>query len=231
MASDYPAHLLARDPAPPMPEKARSSSGISARIRRSAGSARSRSPPIRRVRRWSGPSIPGTHRCSGSPGTARAAASGRPRRRPRQDRDRFFGQTDAPRIHVTESGWLRRLQEARLFAYELPIDGFRPHDVGGYWITDQPVEAIGQEGQSTIYGQARRRRDRAADHAVDLAVLAAGRELDRRVQRPAAAQRRPAPGPVRLGQGRSSLSRCKPTIPRPAAAGPPCSAPAPRTSS
>ena len=59
---------------------------------------------------------------------------------------RFFGQSAASRVHVTEAGWLRRLQSARLFAYELPVDEFRPHDeVGGYWIADQPVEAIDQQ--------------------------------------------------------------------------------------
>jgi hypothetical protein len=69
------------------------------------------------------------------------------------DRDRFFAQTAASRIHVTESGWLQRLREARLFAYELPIDEFRPHDVGGYWITDQPVDAISQEPIDDLIGR------------------------------------------------------------------------------
>ncbi|HXS61942.1 MAG TPA: hypothetical protein VN767_03660 [Streptosporangiaceae bacterium] len=62
------------------------------------------------------------------------------------DRAKFFGQTAAGRVHVTETGWLRRLQATRLFAYELPVDEFRPHEeVGGYWTTGQPVEATGQE--------------------------------------------------------------------------------------
>jgi hypothetical protein len=59
-----------------------------------------------------------------------------------QDRDRFFGQGDASRVHVIESAWLARLQSCRLQAYRLPAGSFRPHDVGGYWVSDEPVEAI-----------------------------------------------------------------------------------------
>jgi hypothetical protein len=71
-----------------------------------------------------------------------------------QDRERFFGQTAATRVHVTESGWLRRLQQARLFAYELPADPFRPHEeVGGYWTTDRPVDAVGQEPVDDLIGR------------------------------------------------------------------------------
>jgi hypothetical protein len=61
------------------------------------------------------------------------------------DRERFFGQSAARRIHVIEAGWLARLQECRLYAYRLPAGPFRPHDeVGGYWITEDPVDAIDQ---------------------------------------------------------------------------------------
>ncbi len=60
------------------------------------------------------------------------------------DRERFFGQTAASRIHVMETGWLARMQNCQLHAYRLPIDTFRPHEVGGYWVSDKPVQAIGQ---------------------------------------------------------------------------------------
>lgn len=81
-----------------------------------------------------------------------------------QDRDRFFGQTAASRVHVIEAGWLRRLQEARLYAYELPVNEFRPHEeVGGYWVTDQPVEAIGQELVDDLIG-------RHADAGIELRI-------------------------------------------------------------
>jgi len=60
------------------------------------------------------------------------------------DRERFFGQSAANRIHVMEAGWLPRMQACRLYAYRLPAGAFRPHEVGGYWVADEPVEAIEQ---------------------------------------------------------------------------------------
>jgi hypothetical protein len=59
-----------------------------------------------------------------------------------QDRERFFGQSAATRIHVIESGWLARMQAGSLYAYRLPAGSFRPHEVGGYWVSEEPVEAI-----------------------------------------------------------------------------------------
>ncbi len=61
-----------------------------------------------------------------------------------EDRERFFGQSAANRVHVIEAGWLGRMQTCRLYAYRLPAGVFRPHEVGGYWVADEPVEAIGQ---------------------------------------------------------------------------------------
>jgi hypothetical protein len=61
-----------------------------------------------------------------------------------QDRERFFGQSAASRVHVIESGWLSRMQGSRLYAYRLPAAAFRPHEVGGYWVAGEPVDAIGQ---------------------------------------------------------------------------------------
>lgn len=58
------------------------------------------------------------------------------------DRERFFGQSDASRIHVVEAGWLDRVQVGRLYAYRLPTDVFRPHEVGGYWVTPEQVDAV-----------------------------------------------------------------------------------------
>ncbi len=43
-----------------------------------------------------------------------------------------------------EAGWLSRMQACRLYAYRLPAERFRPHEVGGYWIADEQVEAIEQ---------------------------------------------------------------------------------------
>ena len=34
------------------------------------------------------------------------------------------------------------MRACRLYAYRLPTAPFRPHQVGGYWVADQEVEAI-----------------------------------------------------------------------------------------
>jgi hypothetical protein len=60
------------------------------------------------------------------------------------DRERFFGHSAAARIHVIESDWLGRMQTCLLYAYRLPRRAFRPHDVGGYWVCDEPVDALDQ---------------------------------------------------------------------------------------
>ena len=58
------------------------------------------------------------------------------------DRERFFGQSGAERVHAIESGWLERVRACRVYAYRLPADAFAPHAaVGGYWVTEQTVAA------------------------------------------------------------------------------------------
>jgi len=46
-----------------------------------------------------------------------------------EDREEFFGQSAANRVHVMKGGWLRRMQECLLYAYRLPHKAFRPHEV------------------------------------------------------------------------------------------------------
>jgi hypothetical protein len=58
------------------------------------------------------------------------------------DRERFFGQSDTGRVHVVEADWLERMQACRLYAYRLPSGPFQPHEVGGYWVTGETVDAI-----------------------------------------------------------------------------------------
>jgi hypothetical protein len=70
-----------------------------------------------------------------------------------EDRERFFGQSGATRIHVIEAGWLRRLQDCRLYAYRLPAEPFRPHEVGGYWVAGEPVDAVDQVVVDDLAGQ------------------------------------------------------------------------------
>lgn len=59
-----------------------------------------------------------------------------------EDRERFFGQSASRRIHVIEAGWLERVRHTRLFAYRMDPAVFRPHEVGGYWVSDQSVDAV-----------------------------------------------------------------------------------------
>jgi hypothetical protein len=59
-----------------------------------------------------------------------------------EDRERFFGQSGASRLHVVESGWLARIRGCRLYAYALPATPFTRHGVGGYWTSSEPVEAV-----------------------------------------------------------------------------------------
>lgn len=70
------------------------------------------------------------------------------------DRGRFFGHTDARRIHVVEAEWLEALRETTLHLYRLPDDGFVPHDeVGGYWTSPQPIEPIERVELTDLIGR------------------------------------------------------------------------------
>ena len=46
------------------------------------------------------------------------------------------------RVHLVEEGWLERMRTTHVFAYRLPEDTFERHDVGGYWISREPVAPI-----------------------------------------------------------------------------------------
>jgi hypothetical protein len=71
-----------------------------------------------------------------------------------EDHERFFGQSATTRIHVMESGWFERMRQCRLYAYRLPTGPFRPHEVvGGYWIADEPVDAIEQVVVDDLVGR------------------------------------------------------------------------------
>ncbi len=59
-----------------------------------------------------------------------------------EDRERFFGQSAAQRVHVIEAAWLAPMRACWLFAYRFPTEPFRPHDeVGGYRVTSEVVES------------------------------------------------------------------------------------------
>jgi hypothetical protein len=143
--TDYPGHLLAREPAPPW-----------------AGEGPfalwhfSEDPSLRRFLPHTPVTNPEAPPLVWAVDTRHAPMFWFPRDCPRgciwpgpattpEDRERFFGQSAASRVHVMESGWLSRVRACRLYAYRLPADGFRPHEaVGGYWVAGEQVEAIDQ---------------------------------------------------------------------------------------
>lgn len=143
MGTDYPEHLLAREAAPPYQGE-----GPFALWHFSEDPSLS----------WFRPHPPATN--PGAPGlvwavdTRHAPMFWFPRDCPRgciwpvsttteEDRERFFGQSAAHRVHVMEASWLWQMRGCRLYAYRLPAETFRPHDtVGGYWISDRQVEAL-----------------------------------------------------------------------------------------
>lgn len=153
-AGDYPAHLLPRAPAPPYDGE-----GPFALWHFSED------PSLRRFLPRP-PQTTGLPQAAGLPQTLGASPSliwavdtrhapmfWFPRDCPRgciwpgpgttpQDRMRFFGLSASPRVHVMESGWLDRMRECRLYAYRLPTVAFKPHDVGGYWVAREPVDAL-----------------------------------------------------------------------------------------
>ena len=142
MNTDYPEHLLAREPAPPYDGE-----GPVALWHFSED------PSLGRFRPQRAASDPAAPPLVWAVDTRHAPMFWFPRDCPRgciwpvsattpDDRERFFGQSAANRIHVVEAGWLGRMQACRLYAYRLPAEAFRPHGVGGYWVADQPVDAI-----------------------------------------------------------------------------------------
>jgi hypothetical protein len=142
--TDYPAERLAREPAPPY-----AGEGAFALWHYSEDPALSRFRP--RTPSAGGPGGPLVWAVD----TRHAPLFWFPRDCPRgciwpvstttdEDRERFFGQGAASRIHVMEAGWLDRMQTCRLYAYRLPAASFRPHETGGYWVSDEAVDATGQ---------------------------------------------------------------------------------------
>jgi hypothetical protein len=144
MNTDYPAHLLAREPPPPYDGEGPFSVWHF-----------SEDPSLTRLRPGGRAANPAAQPLVWAVDTRHAPMFWFPRDCPRgciwpvsattpADRDAFFGQSAAHRVHVMEGGWLRRMQNCHLYAYRLPSEPFRPHEVGGYWIADEPVDAIEQ---------------------------------------------------------------------------------------
>jgi hypothetical protein len=139
---DYPAHRLPREPAPPY-----------------AGEGEfglwhfSEDPGLQRFAPRLTPTNPAEPPLVWAVDTRHAPLYWFPRDCPRgciwpvsttsdADRERFFGQTAATRVHVMEHAWLARVRRCLLYAYQLPLEGFEPHATGGYWVSDTATAAI-----------------------------------------------------------------------------------------
>ena len=141
MDADYPEHLLAREPAPPYRGEGpfalwhySEDPSLGRFLPRRGGTSPAR-PLVWAVDTRHAPMFWFPRDCPRGciwPVSATTAA----------DRERFFGQSATSRVHVMEAGWLGRVRECRLYAYRLPTQAFRPHEVGGYWVADTPVEAL-----------------------------------------------------------------------------------------
>lgn len=142
MNADYPVHLLAREPAPPYEGEGPfalwhfSEDPSLGRFLPHTPATNPHAPPLvwavdtrHAPMFWFPRDCP--RGCIWPVSTTTAA-----------DRERFFGHSGTGRIHVIESGWLERVRACRLYAYRLPTEPFRPHEVGGYWVTAQQVEAV-----------------------------------------------------------------------------------------
>jgi hypothetical protein len=159
VSADYPEHLLAREPAPPCEGEgphalwhfSEDPSLSRFRPRAPAASAQGGDPLVWAVDTRHAPMFWFPRDCPRGciwPVTTTTA----------EDRERFFGQSAAARIHVIEGGWLERMRECRLYAYRLPDRSFRPHVVGGYWVADEVVDAIDRVVVDDLTGRHARAR-------------------------------------------------------------------------
>lgn len=80
-----------------------------------------------------------------------------------EDRERFFGHTDATRIHAIESSWFEPMATTTLSLYRLPSEAFEPHEVGGYWTTTETVEPLERIEVDDLVG-------RHADAGIELRI-------------------------------------------------------------
>jgi hypothetical protein len=153
-ADGYPEHLLARDPAPPYEGEGpfalwhlSEDPSLDRFVPQPLATRPGEAPLVWAVDTRHAPMFWFPRDCPRGciwPGSGTSAA----------DRDRFFGQTAAGRIHVMEAGWLDRMRACRLYAYQLPGDAFRPHEnVGGYWVSEQTARAQGRVEISDLIGR------------------------------------------------------------------------------
>lgn len=141
MTTEYPAHLLNREPAPPYDGEGEFELWHY-----------SEDPELSRFEPRTVPTNPEEPPAVWAVDTRHAPMFWFPRDCPRgciwqvsttskKDEECFFGQTRSKRIHVVEGVWLPKIQNCKIYAYKLPKDAFKPHKVGGYWTASQTVEA------------------------------------------------------------------------------------------
>lgn len=61
------------------------------------------------------------------------------------DLDTWFGGRTCRMIAHVEQAWVERLQQATLYRYELPWDGFESLDDAGMWVSRREVTPIGMD--------------------------------------------------------------------------------------
>jgi hypothetical protein len=63
-----------------------------------------------------------------------------------EDRERWFGGSDALMVICVESSWLERIRTTTLYRYAMPEDTFRLNDAtAGHWVSSEPVEPLSVE--------------------------------------------------------------------------------------
>ncbi|WP_340646863.1 DUF6886 family protein [Phenylobacterium sp.] len=82
-----------------------------------------------------------------------------------EDRERWFGASDARMIAHIEWSWLERLNRGILYRYELPVGSFEDLEDAGMWVSRQPVTPLSVETLSNLPAL-------MAAHGVELRVMA-----------------------------------------------------------
>lgn len=81
-----------------------------------------------------------------------------------EDRERWFGASDARMIAHIEWAWFERLNRETLYRYELPAGSFEDLNDAGMWVSRQPVTPLSVETLSNLPAL-------MATHGVELRVM------------------------------------------------------------
>jgi len=76
-----------------------------------------------------------------------------------EDKQTFFGESNAEFVVVVESGWYERIKNTTLYCYELSLDGFVLLDeCAGYYISYQAVEPVSVQPVNDIIAELLKRK-------------------------------------------------------------------------